>query len=224
MTTWILIPVIALILVLAYWEIWICEGTHLGRRFVVWLYDLSATRYDGIKQFDHQWERRFLGEPLSTVLGTLPDPRILDVGAGTGRLVHSVSQIPDFQHRIICLEPSAKMIGIGRARTPDAISTWVRGWAIPLPFASNSLDLVACLEILEFTPSPEATVTELTRVLRPGGWLLITNRIGREARFILGKTHPREAFPEMLQSRGLVDVEVFPWQMDYDLAWAKKAG
>ena len=39
------------------WELWICEGAHFGRRFVVWLYDLAAGRYDRIKHFDPDWER-----------------------------------------------------------------------------------------------------------------------------------------------------------------------
>ena len=33
---------------LAYWELVIAEGAHLGPRVVVWLYDLTARRYDGI--------------------------------------------------------------------------------------------------------------------------------------------------------------------------------
>src|SRR3990170_4076789 len=73
------------IVLLAAWELWICEGTHLGRRFVVWMYDVAAGRYEGIKRFDPGWEQRFLGEPLAAVLGGLPDARLLDVGAGTGR-------------------------------------------------------------------------------------------------------------------------------------------
>ena len=76
--------------------------------------------------------------------------------------------------------------------------------------------------MLEFTPSPRRTVQELVRVLRPGGWLLITNRVSRDARWILGRTIPRKDFPAFLQSVGLDDIDVLPWQVDYDLAWARK--
>src|SRR3989304_7314085 len=68
------------------WELWICEGAHFGRRFVAWLYEISARRYDGIKQFDPDWERRFLGESVANALGGLDGALLLDVGAGTGRL------------------------------------------------------------------------------------------------------------------------------------------
>jgi ubiquinone/menaquinone biosynthesis C-methylase UbiE len=218
---WILIPIL-LLLGLAYWELWVCEGTHLGRRFVVWLYDLAARRYDGIKQFDTMFERRFLGEPVATVLGSMPGPHVLDVGAGTGRLARSLFQLPGVDARLVCIEASIRMLELGRHHTPDHRTQWLRGWAVPLPFAAGTFDLVASLEILEFTPRPRETLQEMARVLRPGGWMLVTNRVGPEARWILGKTWSRERFPAVLRSIGLVDVEVFPWQVDYDLAWARK--
>jgi hypothetical protein len=49
---WIIIILLVLLIVFLIWEIWICEGAHLGRRFVVWLYDLAASRYERIKGFD----------------------------------------------------------------------------------------------------------------------------------------------------------------------------
>jgi SAM-dependent methyltransferase len=98
-----------------------------------------------------------------------------------------------------------------------------RGWALPLPFPSGAFDFVVSLEMLEFTPNPRRTVQEFVRVLRPGGWLLITNRVSRDARWILGRTIRRTDFSPFLESAGLNDIDVFPWQVDYDLAWARKA-
>ncbi|TFH32863.1 MAG: class I SAM-dependent methyltransferase [Anaerolineales bacterium] len=207
---------------LAYWELWICEGTHLGQRFVVWLYDLAATRYEDIKQFDTLWERRFLAEPVEQVLGRLPDARVLDVGAGTGRLARGLLQLPGVQATVICLEPSARMAALGVGRTPDKLAPWLRAWAVPLPFPDETFDMVSSLEILEFTPRPMKTLAELIRVLRPGGWLMVTNRVGWEAPLILGKTYPRQHFPGILTGLGLVDVEDFRWQMTYDLIWGRK--
>ncbi|MCX6069709.1 MAG: hypothetical protein NTU91_02450 [Chloroflexi bacterium] len=53
-------------------------------------------------------------------------------------------------------------------------------------------------------------------------WLLITNRVSRDARWIFGRTVPRKEFAPFLESAGLNDIEVLPWQVDYDLAWARK--
>ena len=218
---WIVIAILVFIL-LAYWELWICEGTHLGQHFVVWLYDLAATRYENIKQFNTLWERRFLAEPVQRVLGQLPDGLVLDVGAGTGRLAHSLLQLPEVNTRVICLEPSARMATLGVSRTPNKLAPWLRSWAVPLPFPDETFDLVSSLEILEFTPHPVKTLEELVRVLRPGGWLLVTNRVGWEAPLILGKTYRRQHFPEILRGMGLGDVEDFRWQKNYDLIWARK--
>lgn len=43
-----------------------------------------------------------------------------------------------------------------------------------LPFASGVADGVLCIEVLEHLPNPEAAVSEMYRVLRPGGHVLIT--------------------------------------------------
>jgi ubiquinone/menaquinone biosynthesis C-methylase UbiE len=204
------------------WELWICEGAHLGPRFVVATYDLAANRYDSIKHFDPDWERRFLGEPLAGAIGSLSVPRLLDVGAGTGRTARDLLSAAEFNGLLVCLEPSRRMLALGRRHAAHPDVAWVRGWALPLPFPEGAFDFVVSLEMLEFTPHPGETVREMARVLRPGGWLLITNRVSRDARWIFGRTIRRRDFASFLQAAGLDDIDVLPWQVDYDLAWARK--
>ena len=220
-----IVLILGLVLVgaLLVWELWICEGAHLGRRFVVSMYDLAADRYDSIKHFDPDWERRFLGEALAGAIGSLPGARLLDVGAGTGRTGRALLPASAFDGLLVCLEPSRRMLALGRRLTAHPAVAWVRGWSLPLPFPSGTFDFVVSLEMLEFTPNPRRTVEELVRVLRPGGWLLITNRVSRDARWIFGRTIRRADFTPFLESAGLNDIDVFPWQVDYDLAWARKA-
>ena len=217
-------PVLLLLIVatFAFWEFRVCEGAHLGRQFVVWLYDLAATRYDKIKDFDFAWEQRVLGEPITDVFSSLADAKILDVGAGTGRLARTLLAIWNFNGTIINLEPSSKMLTLGRSLTNSERAAWIRSFAVPLPFENDAFDMVISLEILEFTPNPRKTLRELVRVLRPGGWLIVTNRVGWEAKWILGRTFRKEIFPMVLSKAGLQDITVYPWQVDYDLAWARK--
>jgi ubiquinone/menaquinone biosynthesis C-methylase UbiE len=214
--------VIVGVLLLALWEIWICEGTHLGRRFVVWTYDVAASRYDRIKGFDRDWERKFLGDPVASQLSNLPTPRMLDVGAGTGRMARALLPLGALEGLFVNLEPSRKMSLLGRSRTRQT-TPWVRAWASPLPFPADCFEMLSCLEVLEFTPDPSATVEEIRRVLRPGGWLIITNRVSREAPLIIGKTMKRDRFPKFLMEHGFREVELYPWQVDYDLIWARKS-
>lgn len=220
----LLVVAAALVIALVVWELFISEGAHLGRRFVVGMYDLAAARYEGIKKYDRDWERQFLGEPLAAVLSGFGTARLLDVGAGTGRLERALGEAGRQGDFIVAIEPSKLMIEQALAHAENKGAQWVRAWATPLPFPQGAFDVVASLEVLEFTPSPRRTLEELIRVLRPGGWLLITNRVGWQAPLILGRTYSRDAFPELLASAGMVDVEVFAWQMDYDLAWARKPG
>jgi 2-polyprenyl-3-methyl-5-hydroxy-6-metoxy-1,4-benzoquinol methylase len=188
----------------------------------VWLYGLSSTRYNGIKDFDRDWEIRFLGEPVAKVIGTLSSSRLLDVGAGTGRLAWALEGSGMFSGNVVCAEASRAMI---RNQLPGGTGVgrdWLQSWEARLPFADGTFDLVASLEMLEFTPDPRYTMREMARVLRPGGWLLVSNRVGWQAPLILGKTFSRRRFPKVLTDAGLEDIEVFPWQMDYDLAWARR--
>lgn len=211
-----------LALALLAWELWICEGSHLGRRFVVWLYDVSASHYDRIKRFDPDWERHFLGESVANALGGLDQARVLDVGAGTGRLARALEGLRFFRGAVVALEPSRRMIHQGRNLAQSVRSRWLRGWGDALPFASEAFDMVASFEVLEFTPRPRCILAEMVRVLTPGGWLLVTNRVGWQARWILGKTLPRPAVRAHLARLGLADIEVAIWQVDYDLVWARK--
>jgi SAM-dependent methyltransferase len=93
-----------------------------------------------------------------------------------------------------------------------------------LPFDDDTFDAVTCLEALEFTPAPREVLAELVRVLRPGGVLLTTNRIGRDAKFLPGRALSFQEFELALQALSLEKVKTQHWQMDYDLVWAVKTG
>jgi SAM-dependent methyltransferase len=50
----------------------------------------------------------------------------------------------------------------------------VCGSALALPFADQSFDVVAAFDVIEHVPSEDAILSELARVLRPGGRLLVS--------------------------------------------------
>ena len=43
-----------------------------------------------------------------------------------------------------------------------------------IPWEDRSFDLVTCLDVIEHTPDDVASLRELLRVTRPGGWLVVT--------------------------------------------------
>jgi len=209
-----------------YWQLIIAEGVYLGSGVVTLLYDIAATRYDGIKQFDELNEAAFLGYPLTHALSATPAPHVLDVGTGTARLPLALFEQPTFNGRVVALDASRRMLRIAAKKVAPFAHRIDLLWmdAARLPFPDGTFDAVTCLEVLEFTPNPAGQLAELVRVLRPGGVLLTTRRRGFDARVMPGKTHPREAFIALLTSLGLRGVQVNPWQMDYDLVWALRPG
>ncbi len=227
MAGWIALVLGLIVLgLLLYWQLIVAEGTYLGPRVVVLLYDWSARLYERIKQFDVGAEQWFLGLPLTRALELIPAPLVLDVATGTGRLPRAIMRQPIFEGRVIGLDLSRRMLHEATKNTAPFANRLTYIWqdARCLPFDDDTFDAVTCLEALEFTPNPQAVLAELVRVLRPGGVLLATNRIGRDAKLMPGRTFPPDAFERVLHEYPLESVKVRAWQMDYDLAWAVKAG
>lgn len=221
---WLLLA-LALLGLLVYWELILAEGAHLGPRVVVWLYDLTAPRYERIKQFDWEVEAALVGLPLTEALIHVNTPRVLDVGAGTSRVARALLRQIAFDGEVTSLDLSEPMLRQGQcecAAWPGRVHP-VRSPADRLPFANDTFDAVTCLEVLEFLPAAHLALQECMRVLRPGGVLLLSNRIGWPARLIPGKTFSRSAFRQWLAQFPLSHVRVEPWQVEYDLCWASKA-
>lgn len=223
--TAITVGVVAALVFLLRWLLITTEGVFLGRRVVVWLYDLAASRYDGIKEFDADSESAFVIWPLRRRLKG-PSPVVLDVATGTGRLPYFLLQEPSFNGRVVGLDASGKMLAQAqqKLRPYGDRAALVRQSAQDLPFAAGGFDGVTCLEALEFLPDAVAALQEMVRVLRPGGALLVTRRCGPDARFFLDRDRTREEFEALLKDIGLTDVIIQPWQHEYDLVWATKPG
>jgi ubiquinone/menaquinone biosynthesis C-methylase UbiE len=223
---WFIIPLLLLLLAgLWYWLFVITEGVYLGRRMVVWLYDLTAHKYDEIKQYDEAAERFFVVRPLLFQLRHKAAPLILDVATGTGRVPLYVLESPTFNGRVIGLDAAGKMLALAveKLRPFGYRASFIQQTADALPFLDNSFDGVTCLESLEFFPSETAALREMVRVLRPGGVLMVTRRRGWEARAFVGRYHSRDQYAKYLTSLGLSDVEILPWQIDYDQVFARKS-
>lgn len=221
----IILILVALIIALLYWQLILAEGAYFGKRVVAWLYDLVAPRYNSIKQYDPADDARFLGEPLTLSLQGEAEPLVLDVATGTSRLPLALCQQPLFHGRIFALDNARRMLREATRYVAEHRErvTWVWAHAVPLPFDDNTFDLVTCLEALEFMPDTRSALAECVRVLKPGGLLLVSNRIATGAKVMPGKTYPKAKFETMLQSLGQSDVTTQVWQFDYDLVWSIKA-
>lgn len=229
---WIILVIVFILALVLYWQFIIAEGAYLGAPLVALLYDWTAERYNNIKDFDEAMETFTLGEPLASRLYRQPEALVLDVATGTGRIPLALFNQPTYRGHIIGLERASKMMAVARRDTAAYRRrlTLMQADGMHLPFASDSFPLVTCLEALEFFPDPRQGLAELIRVLQAptaaqpdSGWLLITNRIGWEARLMPGKTWRREELFEILDEFPLQCVYLKEWQHIYDLVWMQKA-
>lgn len=224
MVWWVVVG-IALLAGLIYWQFFLAEGVYLGKRVVIWLYDLGAKTYDGVKQYDADDEAYYLGEPLAQRLGDRVDIRVLDVATGTGRLPLALFQQSSFHGVVVGLDASRGMLDQAAVKLGDYAdrTALIHHDATHLPFQDAYFEAVTCLEALEFLPDADATLHEIIRVLKPGGTLLVTNRVGTDRLYFPGRTQSTAVFLEQLALLGLTDLQVQPWMTYYDLLWATKS-
>jgi ubiquinone/menaquinone biosynthesis C-methylase UbiE len=227
MWIWLLVGLaIVLLGAFLYWALIVTEGAYLGARIVAWTYDLTARRYDGIKHFNPLDDAWLLSGPMSRRLREVDCPLVLDVATGTGRMPLALLGHPVFQGYVLGLDLSRKMLIQAQDKLRARAGRYALVWrdAQSLPFPDETFDAVCCLEALEFMPSPQRVLDEMARVLRPGGVFLVTNRINWEGKLMPGKAFSDDHLRAMLLRVGLVQIEFRPWQVYYDLIWARKAG
>jgi SAM-dependent methyltransferase len=101
---------------------------------------------------------------------------------------------------------------------------WLWKDGLDLPFDDATFDGVSCLEALEFLADASGALREMARVLRPGGTMLTSNRIGIDALMMPGRVFPKERLRTLLTDLSFDAVSFSPWQTYYDLVWATKEG
>jgi demethylmenaquinone methyltransferase/2-methoxy-6-polyprenyl-1,4-benzoquinol methylase len=125
-------------------------------------------RYASLLSFgqDPRW-RRFLVSRVEAG----PGDTVLDVATGTAAVAIALAQRRGC--RVVGLDQSEEMLAEGGRRIAaagleDRIEL-VRGEAERLPFEDESFDALTFTYLLRYVEEPQATMTELARVVRPGG-------------------------------------------------------
>ncbi len=95
-----------------------------------------------------------------------PDAKVLDVCCGSGVVGNA------FRGKvghITGLDLTPEMVKLSRTRLDEV----VQGDVYHIPFPDNSYDLVCNREVLHLLPNPERPVSEIFRVLKPGGQFVV---------------------------------------------------
>jgi SAM-dependent methyltransferase len=114
-----------------------------------------------------RWSRRLA--PLLIRFGGLSDgDRVLDVGCGTGSLTLTWPEIANIAG-VTGIDLTEPYLESARARNTDRRISFQQADARALPFEDNSFDRAFSMLVLQFIPDAARAVTEMRRVVRPGG-------------------------------------------------------
>lgn len=165
-----------------------------------------AKAYDLLSE--HNPEYQSLLRDFQTFLDTLETPKLIyDIGGGTGNYTEIAARTcPDSEIRLV--EPDAGMIGAAQAKlaTQDNIKY------INLPLdgiePQGSADLVVSVHSLYAMPAQEQRLSEMRRLLRPGGLLYLID-LGRFMNVADWRSY---LFSHLRKEHGLVRALGIFWQ------------
>lgn len=97
-----------------------------------------------------------------------PDPGrlVLDVGCGAGNMAHHLA----LYGKVIGVDPNPKPLEVARQRRLRVYESS----ADSLPFGDSTFGLIALLDTVEHVPNEQGVFAECYRVLKPGGFLIVT--------------------------------------------------
>jgi SAM-dependent methyltransferase len=128
-------------------------------------YELQTHRAE-----DRHWWYRGRRTVLERVIERLDVPAgasILDAGCGSGRNMVELARLGT----VTGVELSQTSVELARERSVGEV---IEGSVLEMPFAAGSFQLAVTLDVIEHLQDDVAALTELRRVVAPGGALLVT--------------------------------------------------
>ena len=158
--------------------------------------EVSAARAESAEAYfsniAETWDRlRSLHYPNDLIEGALvelagkgPFGRVLDFGTGTGRMLSLFAPLAEEAEGI---DLSHHMLTVARANLEQQGMHGARvrqGNVTAVPFDDNSADLVIIHQVLHYMDAPNRAIAEASRVLKPGGQLLIVDFAPHDLEFL----------------------------------------
>jgi SAM-dependent methyltransferase len=137
--------------------------------------------FDSVAEIYERTRPGYAGEALTWIAERLPLNRVLDLGAGTGKLTR---QLVGLGADVVAVEPGDAMRAVLQRAVPEAEA--VAGSAESIPLPDESVDVVTAGAAFHWFRTHEA-LAEMHRVLRVGGGVaLLWNEWDDEDPFVRG--------------------------------------
>ncbi len=137
------------------------------------MFDRIAPVYDLMNTvmtagIDGRWRRTAIA-----TAGLRRGDRVLDVATGTGKLALGAAGLVGAGGEVVGLDASPRMLARARAAGRASAVRWVEADAMAMPFDDRSFDAVTIGFGLRNLPDTDAALREMSRLLRPGGRLVV---------------------------------------------------
>ncbi len=135
------------------------------KRLVAASFSRAAVTYDAVAQL-----QRDVADCLADWLPDSQLCQVVDLGSGTGYASQWLNELTE--NPLLNLDLAEGMLSFARDQGHQGF--YVAGDAEALPLADQSVDLIWSSLALQWSENPEALFAELSRVLKPGGRILLS--------------------------------------------------
>lgn len=131
------------------------------------------------------WDQMMAHKPhvkLKEIMKSLriaPGSTVLDVGTGTGVLLPILKDMVGSSGRIVAFDLAEEMLRQAREKNGEDNIQYVQGDITSSSFADHTFDEVICNSCFPHIVDKQASVTEMARILKPGGRVTICHLSSR---------------------------------------------
>jgi FkbM family methyltransferase len=149
------------------------------------------------------------------------DEVVLDIGAGTGRFSLAIAKQLKVG-KVICLDLSEEMLQhLNRKAEKEGLKERIqilKGEASSSGLENKSVDFVMSNSVFHELSSPDSVLAEMLRVLKPSGWVMVTDFRDTKISRLICRSHREEShgpfsvreLETLFKKAGLKDVKVSP--------------
>jgi ubiquinone/menaquinone biosynthesis C-methylase UbiE len=175
---------------LPYFDLLIDERQDGGETGLLWENQVHWGYWDDPKDAagtrdDYMSAMRNMDHVLLEAGGVADGQRLLDAGCGFGGTIQQINTA-HFGMHLTGLNIDPRQLAAADAQTYPTNGNdidWVEGDACELPFEDNTFDRVLAVECIFHFPSRERFIAEAARVLKPGGYLAVSDFVPTMAFF-----------------------------------------